>query len=80
MVEHHGIFQGYYFWHHIGLDRNTRDHFSDHQYYDRCEEFCAEYDGPAFDPKYQSNPIKHYEPLIRDVFGHGLNRRAKSDS
>ena len=21
MVEHHGIFQGYYFWHHIGLDR-----------------------------------------------------------
>ena len=80
MVEHHGIFQGYYFWHHIGLDRNTRDRFSGHQYYDRCEEFCAEYDGPAFDPKYQSNPIEHYEPLIRDVFGHGLNRRAKSDS
>ena len=25
MVEHHGIFQGYYFWHHIGMDRNTRD-------------------------------------------------------
>jgi len=24
MVEHHGIFQGYYFWHHIGLDRNAR--------------------------------------------------------
>lgn len=80
MVEHHGIFQGYYFWHHIGLDRNTRDRFSGHQFYDRCEEFCAEYDGPAFDPKYQSNPIEHYEPLIRDVFGHGLNRRAKSDS
>ena len=80
MVEHHGIFQGYYFWHHIGLDRNTRDRFSGRQFYDRCEEFCAEYDGPAFDPKYQSNPIEHYEPLIRDVFGHGLNRRAKSDS
>ena len=27
MVEHHGIFQGYYFWHHIGADRNTRDAF-----------------------------------------------------
>ena len=25
MVEHHGIFQGYYFWHHIGLDRNARE-------------------------------------------------------
>ena len=25
MVEHHGIFQGYYFWHYIGADRNARD-------------------------------------------------------
>ena len=23
MVKHHGAFQGYYFWHHIGLDRNA---------------------------------------------------------
>jgi predicted HD phosphohydrolase len=80
MVEHHGIFQGYYFWHHIGLNRNTRDRFSNHQYYDRCEEFCAEYDGPAFDPNYQSNPIEHYEPLIRDFFGSGLRNRKKSES
>lgn len=80
MVEHHGIFQGYYFWHHIGLNRNTRDRFSDHQHYDRCEEFCAEYDGPAFDPNYQSNPIEHYEPLIRDFFGSGLRNRKKSES
>ena len=80
MVEHHGIFQGYYFWHHIGLNRNTRDRFSTHQHYDRCEEFCAEYDGPAFDPNYQSNPIEHYEPLIRDFFGSGLRNRKKSES
>jgi len=80
MVEHHGIFQGYYFWHHIGLNRNTRDRFSNHQHYDRCEEFCAEYDGPAFDPNYQSNPIEHYEPLIRDFFGSGLRNRKKSES
>ncbi len=80
MVEHHGIFQGYYFWHHIGLNRNTCDRFSNHQHYDRCEEFCAEYDGPAFDPNYQSNPIEHYEPLIRDFFGSGLRNRKKSES
>jgi predicted HD phosphohydrolase len=30
MVENHGIFQGYYFWHHIGLDRNARDQFRGH--------------------------------------------------
>ena len=69
MVEKHGIFQGYYFWHHLGMDRNTRDMFAGHEFYDRTEEFCAEYDGPAFDPSYDSNPLDHYLPLIREVFG-----------
>ena len=69
MVEKHGIFQGYYFWHHLGMDRNTRDMFAGHQFYDRTEEFCAEYDGPAFDPSYDSNPLDHYLSLIREVFG-----------
>ena len=69
MVEKHGTFQGYYFWHHLGMDRNTRDMFAGHQFYDRTEEFCAEYDGPAFDPSYDSNPLDHYLPLIREVFG-----------
>ena len=69
MVEKHGIFQGYYFWHHLGMDRNTRDMFAGHEFYDRTEEFCAEYDGPAFDPSYGSNPLDHYLPLIREVFG-----------
>ena len=69
MVEKHGTFQGYYFWHHLGMDRNTRDMFAGHEFYDRTEEFCAEYDGPAFDPSYDSNPLDHYLPLIREVFG-----------
>ncbi len=69
MVEHHGIFQGYYFWHHLGMDRNTRDRFADSPHYDRTEAFCAEYDSPAFDPGYDSHPLGHYEPLIRQVFG-----------
>ena len=69
MVEKHGTFQGYYFWHHLGMDRNTRDMFAGHQFYDRTEEFCTEYDGPAFDPSYDSNPLDHYLPLIREVFG-----------
>ena len=47
MVEKHGIFQGYYFFHHLGLDRNLRDQFIGHPYYDLCAEFCADYDQPA---------------------------------
>ena len=30
MVEKHGIFQGYYFFHFLGLDRNLRDQFVGH--------------------------------------------------
>jgi predicted HD phosphohydrolase len=68
MVAHHGIFQGYYFWHYLGGDRNARDEFSGHEHYDHCEEFCSLYDAPAFDPSYKSNPLEHYVPLIEDFF------------
>ena len=50
MVQHHGIFQGHYFFHHIGLDRDMRDQFRDHPHYERTAEFCELYDNPAFDP------------------------------
>jgi predicted HD phosphohydrolase len=65
MVEQHGIFQGYYFWHYLGADRNARDAFRDSPYYDYTEEFCAKYDQVAFDPDYRSAPLAHFEPLIR---------------
>ena len=68
MVLHHGIFQGYYFWHHLGLDRNTRDQFVDSPFYDYTEEFCAKYDQVAFDPDYKSEPLEHFVPLIRSAF------------
>ncbi len=66
MVRRHGVFQGYHFWHHIGLDRNSRDRFADSPYYEHTAEFCAKYDQTAFDPDYRSNPLEHYEPLIRE--------------
>ena len=74
MVAQHGIFQGYYFWHHIGLDRNARDAFKDSPYYDYTEEFCAKYDSPAFDPDYTSAPLEHFEPLVRAFFADRSNR------
>jgi predicted HD phosphohydrolase len=68
MVEQHGIFQGYYFWHHLGGDRNARDQFAGHEFYDTCDEFTAKYDMPAFDPDYATPPLAYYEPLVRDFF------------
>ncbi len=67
IVEHHGIFQGYYFWHHIGMDRNTRDKFSDHQWYDDCAEFCELYDQAAFEPAGETMPLEEFEPMVRRI-------------
>ena len=71
MVQHHGILQGYYFWHFIGMDRNARDEFKNHDFYEHTVEFCAKYDMPAFDPDATTPPLSHYEPLIRSAFGPG---------
>ena len=65
MVAHHGIFQGYFFWHHIGLDQNAREAYRDSPYFEYTEEFCAKYDQTAFDVDYQSEPLEHFEPLVR---------------
>lgn len=65
MVKHHGIFQGHYFFHHIGLDRDLRDQFKDHPHYERTAEFCELYDNPAFDPKGETLPIEEFEPMLR---------------
>ena len=73
MVQHHGIFQGYYFFHHIGLDRNLRDQFKGHAHYERTAEFCELYDNPAFDAKAETLPISEFEPMLRCVFAQLCN-------
>jgi predicted HD phosphohydrolase len=67
MVEKHGIFQGYYFFHHVGMDRDMRDAFRDHPYFARTEEFCAKYDAPAFDAAAETRPLAFFEPMLRRV-------------
>lgn len=73
MVEKHGVFQGYYFFHHLGMDRHLRDQFKDHPLYQYTAEFCAKYDAPAFDPDYKSEPLEFFEPMMRRVFARPRN-------
>jgi predicted HD phosphohydrolase len=68
MVAHHGIFQGYYFWQHIGLNQNARDAYIDNPYYELTAEFCSKYDQVSFDPTYQSHTLSYYEPHLRSFF------------
>lgn len=68
MVEKHGIFQGYYFFHHLGMDRHLREQFQDHPQYQQTIEFCARYDAAAFDPGYDSLPLSFFEPMLKRLF------------
>ncbi|GAB5413895.1 MAG: HD domain-containing protein [Congregibacter sp.] len=67
MIKHHAIFQGYYFFHHIGLDRNMHEQFKDHPHYDYTKEFIEKYDAPAFDPEAESYSLDFFEPMLRRV-------------
>ena len=65
---HHGLFQEYYYAHHVGRDRNARDRFKDHQYYQDAVDFCENWDQKSFDPEYDSFPLEHFEPMVRNLF------------
>lgn len=68
ITQNHGIFQGYNFFHHIGLDRNMRDKFQGHEHYAATAEFIEKYDCPAFDPDYDCAPLEFFEPMVMRLF------------
>ena len=68
ILKHHGVFQGYYFFHHLGGDRNARDLYRDHEYYQACADFCENWDQNSFDPEYESLPLEFFEPMVRRIF------------
>ena len=68
MVQNHGIFQGYYFFHHIGMDQHMREQFRDHSCFERTAEFCDLYDSPAFDKHAETFPLVEFEPMITRLF------------
>ena len=68
IVERHGIFQGYYFYHYLGLDRDMREQFRGHPHFEETARFCEIYDQAAFDETYDSAPLDFFEPMVRRVF------------
>ena len=73
LVEHHGIFQGYYFFHLIGMNRDMREAFRGHEHFEDTARFCELYDQAAFDPAYRSAPLEFFEPMVRRVFERPIN-------
>ena len=67
ILTHHAIFQGFYFWHHIGKNRNARDRFRSHPHFDACAEFCERWDSVSFDPGYDTMPLDAFMPIVHRV-------------
>ena len=81
MMDKHGIFQGYYFFHHLGLDRDMRDQFRGHPHFEYCAQFCHLYDQNSFDPTYQSMSVEDFEPMLRRVLErpkHSIYRKVEA--
>jgi predicted HD phosphohydrolase len=68
VVRHHGVFQGYHYWHKLGLDKNSRDRYRDSPFFDAAANFCAAWDQVSFDPAYDTLPLDEFEPMVREVF------------
>ena len=68
IVKHHGVFQNYYYAHHIGKDRNARDRYKDSPYYQATVDFCEKWDQASFDPNYESFPLEYFEPMVKRIF------------
>ena len=68
IVEQHGLFQTYYYAHHYDRDRNAREKFRGHPWYQACKDFCADWDQCSFDPGYASEPLSAFESRVREIF------------
>ena len=70
ICQNHGAFQGYYYFHFLGMDQNARDKFADHPHFEACRTFCENYDQAAFDPDYEGEPLECVDTTVR----RGLDR------
>ena len=68
IIEKHGEFQMYYYAHHLGGNKNQRDKYKGHKYYQDTVDFCEYWDQKSFDPNYKSLPLKEFEPIVKKIF------------
>ena len=68
IIEKHGEFQMYYYAHHLGGNKNKREEYKEHEYYQDTIDFCEKYDQNSFDPNYKSLPLDFFKPMVKRIF------------
>ena len=68
IIEKHGEFQMFYYAHHLGENKNKRDEYKEHKYFQDTINFCENYDQNSFDPNYKSLPLEFFKPMVKRIF------------
>jgi predicted HD phosphohydrolase len=66
-IRAHQDFQGRHYYAHFGGDPNARDKYEGAPWFDLAAQFADEWDQTAFDPDYDTLPLEHFEPLVRET-------------
>jgi predicted HD phosphohydrolase len=72
MIRVHQDFQGRHYYAHFGGDPDARNKHRDalnDEEWTLAEQFADQWDQVAFDPAYDTLPLEHFEPAVREVFG-----------
>jgi predicted HD phosphohydrolase len=67
MIRAHQDFQGRHYYHHFGGNPDAREQYRDQPWFELAARFADSWDQTAFDPGYDTLPLEHFEPLVRDV-------------
>ncbi|MGO8857972.1 MAG: phosphohydrolase [Steroidobacteraceae bacterium] len=68
LLIHHVEFQALHFANHPTRDRNERDKYAGHPYFEDTARFCELYDQTSFDPDYPTLTLGELEPIVRRFF------------
>ena len=68
IVEKHGLFQAYYYNRYYKKNRNLRDKYKGHEFYEDTINFYHKWDQASFDPNYDTILLDDFIPLVGKIF------------
>ncbi len=73
MIRTHQDFQGRHYYHHFGGNPDAREQYEGEPWFDLTGPFPEDWDQTAFDPDYETLPLEHFEPRLRELFAKALS-------
>lgn len=68
VIRTHQEFQGRHYFEYFGGNPDAREDYRDEAWFSTGETFADKWDQNSFDPTYPTQPLSHFEPLIRQTF------------